>query len=93
MEKIKKWKSFLENLKIIQFFKDRFYREEGGKKHEKDARSYNVKDWEIGVEWQPVPQFELVAIYTISERRYEDFANQNNSQKGQLLRLQAQINF
>jgi hypothetical protein len=32
MEKIKKWKSALASLKIIQFFKDRFYREEGGKK-------------------------------------------------------------
>lgn len=79
------------NKALIPFVKHQWY--EGGKKHEKDARSYNVKDWEIGVEWQPVPQFELVAIYTISERRYEDFANQNNSQKGQLLRLQAQINF
>lgn len=66
---------------------------DGGKKYEKDARSYRVSDLEIGIEWQPVKQFELVAIYTISDRRYEDFLNQENHQKGQLLRLQARVNF
>ncbi len=66
---------------------------DGGKKHEKDARSYNVNELEVGMEWQPYKQFELVAMYTISERRYEDFAKQDNFQKGQLLRLQAQVNF
>jgi hypothetical protein len=65
----------------------------GGKKHERDARSYLVKELEIGLEWQPVRQFELVAMYTISSRRYEDHILQENLQKGRLLRLQAQINF
>ncbi|MFM9052210.1 MAG: porin [Bacteroidota bacterium] len=66
---------------------------DGGKKAEKDARSYNVKEFEIGLEWQPVKQLELVAMYTISERRYEDFIKQDNLQKGRLLRLQLQANF
>jgi hypothetical protein len=66
---------------------------EGGKKHEKDARSYNVEEIEYGLEWQPYKQFELVAMYTVSKRRYEDFGNQDNYQKGSLLRLQAQVNF
>jgi len=65
----------------------------GGKKHEKDARSYNVEEVEYGVEWQPYKQFELVAMYTVSKRRYEDFSKQDNLQRGSLLRLQAQINF
>lgn len=65
----------------------------GGKKHELDARSYDVNELELGVEWQPFRQFELVAMYTISERRFEDFQKQDNTQKGRLLRLQAQINF
>lgn len=65
----------------------------GGKKFELDARSYKVKELEIGVEWQPFRAFELVAMYTISERRFEDFRKQNNLQKGRLLRLQAQVNF
>lgn len=65
----------------------------GGKKHERDARSYSVKELEIGLEWQPVKNFELVAMYTFSERRFEDFGKKDNFQKGQLLRLQAQMNF
>ncbi len=76
---------------FIPFVRGQYY--DGGKKHELDARSYRVKELEIGVEWIPVKQFELVAMYTISSRRYEDFALQNNLQKGNLLRLQAQFNF
>jgi hypothetical protein len=65
----------------------------GGKKFETDARSYNVNEVEIGLEWQPFRAFELVAEYTISKRRFEDFRKQNNLQNGRLLRLQAQVNF
>lgn len=71
----------------------RYQKYDGGKKHELDARSYNVEEFEIGIEWLPIRNFELVAMYTFSERRYEDFSNQNNIQKGSLLRLQAQVNF
>lgn len=66
---------------------------EGGKKHEKDARSYSVRELEVGLEWQPVKNFEFVAMYTISDRRFEDYVLRNNHQKGSLLRLQAQVNF
>ncbi len=66
---------------------------DGGKKHERDARSYSVRELEIGLEWQPVKNFELVAMYTFSERRFEDYGKKDNFQKGQLLRLQAQMNF
>jgi phosphate-selective porin len=65
----------------------------GGKKFELDARSYDVNEFEIGVEWQPIRYFELVAMYTISKRRFEDFKTHDNTQKGRLLRLQAQLNF
>lgn len=80
-----------KNQLIYPFVRGHFY--DGGKKHELDARSYNVKELEIGVEWSPNKNFELVAMYTFSERRYEDFNNQNNFQSGSLLRLQAQLNF
>ncbi|MBK9013115.1 MAG: porin [Saprospiraceae bacterium] len=76
---------------IIPFARYQHY--EGGKKHELDARSYDVTETEIGVEWQPSKNFELVAMYTISKRRFEDFAKQDNLQEGRLLRLQAQLNF
>ncbi len=71
----------------------RYHYYEGGKKHEKDARSYTVREGEFGVEWQPGKNFELVAMYVISARRFEDFKTPNNQQYGELLRLQAQINF
>ncbi|MES2524600.1 MAG: porin [Gemmatimonadota bacterium] len=66
---------------------------DGGKKHERDARSYSVNDVEFGVEWQPTPAFELVGAYYRGDRRFEDFQRQSNRQRGELLRLQAQFNF
>lgn len=79
------------NHTIIPF--TRFQHYKGGKKHELDSRSYDVTELEIGLEWQPFRAFELVAMYTISSRRFEDYAKQNNLQEGRLLRLQAQVNF
>lgn len=76
---------------LIPFTRAQYY--DGGKKHETDARSYTVRELEIGLEWQPVPQFEFVAMYTMSSRRFEDYIKQDNLQSGSLLRLQAQINF
>jgi hypothetical protein len=76
---------------LIPFVRYQYY--DGGKKHERDARTYAVKELEIGGEWQINRNFELVAHYTISNRRYEDFLKQNNFQTGNLLRIQAQVNF
>jgi hypothetical protein len=76
---------------LIPFVRYQYY--DGGKKHERDARAYLVKELEIGIEWQPVKNFEMVAVYTISDRTYEDFSRRNNRQTGNLLRLQAQVNF
>ena len=80
-----------KNQTFIPFTRIQKY--QGGKKHEQDARSYDLKEIEFGIEWQPAKQFELVIMYTKSERQYEDFAKQDNLQKGKLLRIQAQINF
>jgi hypothetical protein len=66
---------------------------DGGKKHERDARSYTVKETEIGVEWQPIKNFEFVAAYTFSDRRFEDGLKPDNHQDGSLLRLQLQFNY
>lgn len=76
---------------IFPFTRYQYYK--GGKKHELDSRSYKVNEFELGVEWQFNENFELVAMYTISNRRYEDFILRDNHQEGNLLRLQAQINF
>lgn len=81
----------IKEQQLTPFVRYHFYN--GGKKAETDAKSYTVKDIEIGIEWQPFSNFELTALYTISERRFEDFEKPLNSQKGNLLRLQAQFNF
>jgi hypothetical protein len=81
----------VKNQLFYPFVRTQYY--DGGKKHEKDARSYTVRETEIGVEWQPIKNFELVAMYTISDRRFEDSVLPNNRQQGSLLRLQAQVNF
>jgi hypothetical protein len=76
---------------LIPFIRLQHYT--GGKKHELDARSYQVDETELGVEWQPNKYFELVAMFTQATRRAEDFKLQNNLQSGSMLRLQAQVNF
>jgi phosphate-selective porin len=65
----------------------------GGKKHELDARRYEVKEMETGIEWQLNKNFELTTSYVISKRRFEDSRLKNNLQSGNYLRLQAQLNF
>lgn len=76
---------------IYPYFRAQYYN--GGKKHELDARSYELQEYEVGIEYQPVKQFEFVMAYVYSERRFEDFVKQDNFQKGHLIRLQAQVNF
>lgn len=71
----------------------RYHYYEGGKKHERDATKHRVQELEIGVEWQPIKNFELVAMYTISRRTAENAINPMNTEAGRLLRLQFQLNF
>ena len=79
------------NQYFFPYFRIQYY--DGGKKHENDARSYTVKEAEFGVEWHPFKNFELVANYTLSDRRFEDYANPVNTQRGGLMRIQAQVKF
>ncbi len=85
------YKTTVNNQVFIPFTRFQYYK--GGKKHELDARSYEVTELEVGLEWQPNKSFELVTMYTLSSRRFEDYKNQDNLQRGGVLRIQAQINF
>lgn len=76
---------------VIPFLRYQSY--EGGKKLETDARHYRVRETEFGVEWTPMRTLEFTAQYTVADRRYEDGVRLDNRQKGQLLRLQAQISY
>jgi hypothetical protein len=71
----------------------RLHRYDGGKKVEQDARSYDVREVEAGVEWTPFTAFELTVQYTSSNRRFEDAATIGNRQAGRFLRIQAQFNY
>jgi hypothetical protein len=85
------YRAQLAGQQFYPFVRGQFY--DGGKKYERDARSYQVQELEIGLEWQPVKYLELVPMYTLSSRRFEDLQTQGNRQRGRLLRLQAQLNF
>lgn len=85
-----KW-DITKKMILFPFAKFQYY--DGGKKFEKDSRSYIVRDYELGIEWQPIKAFELVAEWVIADRTFEDSALKNNRQQGNLLRLQAQFNF
>ncbi|WP_166924633.1 porin [Flavobacterium poyangense] len=76
---------------LYPFAKFQYY--DGGKKYEKDARSYVVRDFEFGVEWQPIKALELTAEYVIADRAFVDSALPVNRQQGNVLRLQLQFNF
>jgi hypothetical protein len=80
-----------KNQLLYPFAKFQYY--DGGKKFEKDARSYTVRDYELGLEWQPYKAFEFTATWVIADRTFEDSVLKNNRQQGNLLRLQAQFNF
>jgi hypothetical protein len=76
---------------LIPFARAQYY--DGGKKHEQDARSYRVEELEVGVEYTPVSALELTAALTVSDRRFEDAGAPVNRQKGEFVRLQAQLNY
>ena len=66
---------------------------DGAKKLETDARVYDVREIEGGVEWLPVPALEITTTFVQSDRRTRDAANEGYHEKGHFLRLQAQFNY
>lgn len=86
------YKQILKNGMVFFPF-TRIQQYQGGKKHEQDARNYEVKEIESGIEWQLNKNFEFTVSYVLSDRKFEDAKTKNNHQKGNFLRLQAQLNF
>jgi uncharacterized coiled-coil protein SlyX len=84
---MKKWKGQV----FTPFYRFQYY--SGGKKQELDARSYLVRDHDLGLEWQQSNFFEITGQYTFGDRRYEDASKLNNRQQGQVFRLQIQVNY
>lgn len=82
----KKWNN---NFILIPYV--RFQTYTGGKKLELDARYHDLKETEIGIEWQISRNIELTAAYQISNRKFTDKQMEDYNEKGNLLRLQLQV--
>lgn len=74
---------------IIPYVRGTYY--DGGKKFFANAPHYRVKELEIGVEWQILPQLELSLAYDIVERT-SDVAPYDE-ERGHVGRVQLQINY
>ena len=85
------WMIKIKKQIIFPYVRGTMYK--GGKKHELDARSYEVMEIEGGIEWQPMKNFEFVVAYMYSDRMASDRTKEKNYQFGQLIRLHAQVNF
>lgn len=64
---------------------------EGGKKHERNAPRYSVRELEAGVEWQIIKPVELTAAWAVARRT--DGRVPYDRESGSLVRLQLQINY
>jgi len=76
--------SFIPYVRVMNY--------EGGKKHERNAPKYSIKEIEAGIEWQIVKALEVTAAFAIADRtdgRAPPYAQED----GHLLRLQLQFNY
>jgi hypothetical protein len=64
----------------------------GGQKFENNAPLSRLYEWDFGVEWQPVPELELVAVYTKTDRT-NVLAAPYRQFHANLLRMQLQWNY
>lgn len=66
---------------------------DGGNKQQNGAPINDMEEWEIGTEWQPNKAFEMTVAYAFSDRFTQSSPTNRSHERGQLLRLQAQINY
>jgi hypothetical protein len=74
---------------VVPFTRFHYYR--GGLKQTLNAIPQRVNEAEIGVEWEPIRELELTAMYTFADRTSPVFPYRQES--GSLLRLQLQWNY
>jgi hypothetical protein len=75
---------------VIPFVRGMYYK--GGKKHERNAPYYDVKELEAGIEWQILKALEVTGAFTIAERT-DGGRIPYQQEDGHLLRLQVQFNY
>jgi hypothetical protein len=74
---------------LIPFARATYY--DGGKKFEKNAPHYIVKELELGVEWQLNKNLEAVLAYDLADRTSSKAPY--TQQRGHVARVQVQVNF
>lgn len=79
-----------ESSYLMPFMKYQVY--QGGKKLETGAPSYDVKEFEFGLEWQPESFYEIVATYSFGDRKIVS-SSIDSDEEGSRLRLQLQVNY
>jgi hypothetical protein len=75
---------------VIPYVRGMYYK--GGKKHERNAPYYDVKELEAGIEWQIVKAIEVTGAFTVAERT-DGGRIPYRQEDGHLLRLQVQFNY
>ncbi len=76
----------LGTIALIPFARATCY--DGGKKFEDNAPHHEVKELELGLEWQLVKNLEVVTAYDMASR-----TTKGNEEKGHVTRLQVQVNY
>jgi len=74
---------------LIPFVRTQYYK--GARKHEVNTPVQDVRETEIGVEWEPIKALELTGMYTWTDRNVT--AAPYGRISGNLIRLQAQLNY
>ncbi|EPX65302.1 hypothetical protein D187_000728 [Cystobacter fuscus DSM 2262] len=74
---------------LIPYVRGTLY--EGGKKFETNAPRYDVRELEMGVEWQILKALEVTAAYLVSDRTSSRAPYQQ--QRGDVTRIQLQVNY
>ena len=87
---------FEDNEEIIPFARWNYYK--GGYKSERNAPYSEIKEWEMGVEWQINKAVEFVTMYTITDRTNTAAISRDNTRsyeqfEGGILRFQLQFNY
>jgi hypothetical protein len=78
-----------DTVALIPYVRGTMY--DGGKKFVTNAPRYQVRELEMGLEWQIMKPLEVVAAYMISDRTSDRFPYEQ--QYGHVTRLQVQFNY
>jgi len=79
----------LGSVSLIPYVRGTYY--DGGKKFETNAPYYEVRELEMGIEWQLIKALEVTAVYTLADRTSSKYPYAR--QKGHLGRVQVQVNY